>query len=209
MVEQGKNETVGAVAVDALAFLKEAIGFFGDLAPSVGVEGDAHEEFRRWNTGVAPGCNGAFDSAAVVAEERSEEAGGIAPWTDEIIGHEADLIDEAGDGGDVGAGIHVWRVAHGDSEEEARTDGVHLEAKFVEQSLEVSGVRFMRVLPVDVDAVEKVRRGDAGSKVSFDEGVDAGGDEGPAIFRLGVEGEVGGAAFERDENAKVRESSLE
>jgi hypothetical protein len=100
-------------------------------------------------------------------------------------------------------------VAYGDGEEEAGTDGVHFAAELAEEGLKVGCVGLVGELPVDVDAVKEMRRGDAGCEVSFDEGVDAGGDEGFAVFRLSVEGEVGGAAFERDENAQMGKATLE
>ena len=138
-----------------------------------------------------------------------EEAGGFAPGADEVVGHEADLIDDAADGTHVGAAVHAGAGADGYGEEEAGAEGVHLAAEFEEESFVVFGVGLVGVLPVDVDAVEEVGDGDAGGEVAFEKDIDAGGYEGFAVFGLGVDGEVGAAAFERDEDADVGELALE
>ena len=78
-------------------------------------------------------------------------------------------------------------------------EGVELAAEFGEEGEVVGGVFRVGELPVDVDAVEEVRGGDAGGEVAAEEEVDAGGDEGLAVLGLGVVGEVGGPAFEGED----------
>src|SRR5258708_1975467 len=48
-----------------------------------------------------------------------DEAGGGAPGAVEVVGHEADLVDELADGRQVGAGIHAGTGTDGDVEPQA------------------------------------------------------------------------------------------
>ena len=133
----------------------------------------------------------------------------LAPGANEVVGHEANLIDDATDCGHVGAVVHAGAGADGDGEQKTRTEGVHLAAEFEEEGFVVVSVGLVRVFPVDVDAVEEIGDGDAGSEVAFEKDVDAGGDEGFAVLGLSVDGEVRTAAFEGDENVDVGEFVLE
>jgi len=88
--------------------------------------------------------------------------------------------------------------------------------EFGEERDEVGGVLGLRILPVEVDAVEEAglvgcARDDvrAGGEVTAEEDVHAGGDKGAARGGLGVGGEGGGAAFEGDEDFEARMETFE
>jgi hypothetical protein len=180
--------------------------------PAIAVKGNSHEEFFGRNAGCEVGLDGVGDCAAAVVGacgKRSDEAGGFVPWAAHVIGHEADAVDEAADLGHVGAFVAVGTCSDGNVEKKAWTDGVHLSSELFEERDIVGGVRLMGVLPIEVDTVEETGDGDSGGELAFEEGVDAGGDEGCAVCGLGVVGEVGGVSLEGDENAEIGEFEFE
>ncbi len=114
--------------------------------------------------------------------EGGDEACGLAPWAVEVVGHEAYAVDDAGYGGEVGALVHVGAGTYGYGEEEVGAESGHAGAQLGEQGEVVGGVGLVGILPVDVEAVDEPGDGDAGGEVAFEEGVDAGADEGFTVF---------------------------
>ena len=209
---EGLDVAVGAVAVDGSALLEEAVGGGGDLAPAVAVEGDADEELRCEDACGTEVGNGVLDRACVAFRcggKRRDEAGVVHPWPGEVVGHQADLVGDAADGGEVEAFDHARAGTDGDGEDHAGADGVHALAEFGCEGEEVGGIVGVRVLPVDVDAVEEAGCVDARGEMAFEEEVDAGVEKGLAVLGLGVVGEVGGLAFERENELEVRVAALE
>jgi len=100
---------IGAISADADAGLKETVRAVTDGVPAVAVEGDAEKELGGWNGGGFVGENTALYGAALAfgTVERSEEAGGLGPGAAVVVVHDADLIDEAANGGHVDAGVHA------------------------------------------------------------------------------------------------------
>ena len=81
---------------------------------------------------------------------------------------------------------------------------VHLLAKLLQQCNEVFSVVLVGVLPVNVNAIEQVRRFDAGSDVALQKHGDAGLHKGDAVLRFRSILKQRALAHDADEHAQAR-----
>ena len=200
--------------------LVKAVMGAGNASPAASIGGNTEYELLGRHASAEVGANGVVDEEIFVAdrilrvvEQRRSVVGRALPRSVKIVSLDVVVVELLGNFGqlDVGKVLLARRTEHGEEVVffVCFAQYVELPTEFLQEESGVLCVGGGREFPIDVDAVENARGGNARGKIAVDEEIDAVRDHGLAACGSACGSGETGSAGKRNQNLQIRMKLLQ